>query len=243
METIEMLEKEVATLQNRAADLDAEYSRALTTRDAAQEALISSSGTTGTLTQGQTTVQALSEARAEIERRIAAKLRAVAAEKAAVERAEKIAELENAGAEYNAMREALFAHARVLAETFNSGIPALLDGTKQLHKLQLRVVNLAREIEGQEPPATDEYFVTYRQIVDLASDLTAQRSFSAAIDMRREWNNQLAQSRQHEQNHALGLDTRTHQGEGSAQIVETHVISNAEAITRILDGKATLTRF
>ncbi len=241
---IEMLEKEVATLQARAAEIDSEYSRALTTRDAAQEALISGSGTTSTLTQGQTTVQALEEARAEIARRIDAKQREVAKAKAAAERARKIAEMEAAGTEYDTTRAAIMDAAGEIAAVFSEKIPALLESTRQLHGLQLRVVNLAREIDGQEPPATDEYHVTARQIVELASDLTAQRSFAAAIDMRSERNNQLEQSRQHEQNNALGLNDRTHVKEAHNVLHEgSPTLSNFETISRILDGKTAFTQF
>jgi predicted nucleic acid-binding protein len=243
MQTIEMLEKEVATLQTRAADLDAEYSRAITKRDAAREALINGSGTTGTLTQAQTTVQALEEARAEIERRAAAKQREIATANAAAERARKIAEFEAASTEYSAARENLFADARVLAETFNSGIPTLLESMKHLHAANLHLANLAGKIEGVEAPSTNDYFVVQKQVESFGGDLTAQRSFFQSLDMRRQWELVQQQGEQHQRENALGLNERTHQGEPVAQIVETHVVTNAEAITRILDGKATLTRF
>lgn len=243
MQNIEMLEKEVATLQARETEIAAEFSRAVTKRDAAQEELIQGNGTLTNLTQSENAVHALERARAEIDRRAAAKKKEIASAKADADRAQRIAEMEAAGVEYDTMRAAIMDAAGEIAAVFSDKIPALLDSMKALHGLQLKVTNLAREIEGQEPPATVEYQVIARQIIEIASDLMAQRSFAAAIDSRREWNNQLELSRQHERENALGLHDRTHQGEPVARIAETNVVSNAEAITRILEGKATLTRF
>jgi DNA repair exonuclease SbcCD ATPase subunit len=241
---IEILNKELAMLQARAEEIETEYSRAETTRDAAREELISGSGTLTTLTQAQATATALHEASAEIERRIEAKQHDIAAANAAEERARKVAELEAAAAEYNEMRDKLLARGEVLAEMFSTGIPDLLRDIKKIHNLHLLVTNAAAKLQGVATPSTADYFVIRQQIEALAGNPVSRRSFAAALETFQEVASNEEQSRQRAQDAADGLFDRTHTGETGAQIVEgSPVLSNFEALVKVAEGKTAYTRF